>query len=188
MDTMKCSFLIFLLVTVPMAGCLEGETSQPIIDLETELNSKNETIQGLQYELEESLSYIEYLQNGWEATNQSLVIAINNADLAQKEILELQMGWQSTNQTLVQFEKEWAAYNSTVNGYLSDWSQANDTISELQNNLQDANQIEYTHSRSSNRLGCYQPNVEKFQSWMEQCKCNHSFIQEWMVRHKSNLG
>ena len=141
MDTMKCALLIFLLVTVPMAGCLEGETSQPIIDLETELNSKNETIQGLQYELEESLSYIEYLQNGWEATNQSLVIAINNADLAQKEILELQMGWQSTNQTLVQFEKEWAAYNSTVNGYLSDWSQANDTISQLQNNLQDANQI-----------------------------------------------
>ena len=140
MDMMKCHFLLFLILTMPMAGCLGGETSQPDLLYETELESKNETILIIQYELEESLSFIESLQNGWEETNQSLLNAVNTADLAQIEILELQMGWQSANQTLLQFEKEWAAYNSSINEYLLEWSQANGTIVELENNLRDANQ------------------------------------------------
>ena len=135
MDMMKCHFLLFLILTMPMAGCLGGETSQPDLLYETELESKNETILIIQYELEESLSFIESLQNGWEETNQSLLNAVNTADLAQIEILELQMGWQSANQTLLQFEKEWAAYNSSINEYLLEWSQANGTIVELEKQL-----------------------------------------------------
>ena len=140
MNKMKSYLLVCLIATTSMAGCLSDETSQSDDVYETELELKNQTIQSLQSQLNQSLIFIESLQNGWETTNQSLLSAINSAELAQKEILELQMGWQSANQTLVQIEKEWANYNSTVEEYLIEWSQANATIIGLENDLRDANQ------------------------------------------------
>ena len=86
---MKSYFLVFLMVTTSMAGCLSDEASQNDDVNETELEFKNQTIQDLLSQLNQSLLIIESLHNGWETTNQSLLSAINSAELAQKEILEL---------------------------------------------------------------------------------------------------
>ena len=135
MHKKKCHILVFLMVSTSMAGCLSDETRQNDDVYDTELESRNQTIDDLQSQLDQSLMIVESLQDGWETTNQSLLDAINNAELAQKEILELQMGWQSANQTLVQLEKEWANYNASVDQYLDEWSQANATIVGLENDL-----------------------------------------------------
>lgn len=140
MHKKKCHILVFLMVSTSMAGCLGDETRQNDDVYETELESRNQTIDDLQSQLDQSLMIVESLQNGWETTNQSLLNAINSAELAQKEILELQTGWESANQTLVQLEKEWAYYNASVDQYLSEWSQANATIVGLENDLREANQ------------------------------------------------